>query len=84
MREAVRPPSPIGAVTLRKSRFTGHVALIATPQPFTQARSRACLPAQLTVIELFRVSLAVGAILSFPSSFAPVELGAMPARAPSW
>ena len=28
--------------------------------------------------------LAVGAILSFPSSFAPVELGAMPARAPSW
>ena len=59
MRKAVRPQSPIGGIALPKGRSAGHVTLIATPQPSTEARDRACLSTQLTVNALFRASLGV-------------------------
>ena len=49
------------------------------------AASAGLLPPPACKQRPWELHLAVGAILSFPSSFAPVELGAMPARAPpSW
>ena len=58
MRKAVGLQSPIeGNRPFPRADSWGHAALVATPQPFTEARSRACLPAQLTANELFRASL---------------------------
>ena len=58
----------------------------AVPNPTSDStrRHRRVLPPHACKQRPWELHLAVGAILSFPSSFTPVELGAMPARAPSW